>query len=358
VSTALVLGWPWNVKSGALYFGGYPAKAADAASFQPLSEFWGRDANHVFCATSVMRDADVKTFTVLNELYAKDARHAYTIKGQIKDADAASFTAVGSTQHPFDTTNGYAKDKNYVYHTVVGGKACVMKNADPETFAAYGRGWGGDKSSVYWERFRLQGAAPADWRPVGGPHSVSGKNAYCLKKKIRGGDGRHLESLPILDIFGGLWSRDAKWYFRSDEPCDPRQYLDAFRQCFIFRGRVSDVLLSCNETKHVLPADRAESWSVAGHCWISVVCKEWLRMPDIPVSNLPVVGEPFRFGEGLRLTLLYPLTWMAEDRTWIFRPVEDRSRINQPLRLTSIEYWWEDFPLEWLQDLIVAANSP
>jgi hypothetical protein len=308
-----------------------------------------------------MRKADAKTFTILNPLYAKDANHAYTLLGPIKEADAESFEAIGPIEHPFNTFNGYAKDKQFVYHTWTGGKACVLKGADSTSFEPCGNGYGRDKSAVFFQRQKLTGADPADWQHLQGPHSRSGKKGYWLGKRISGADGRTLESLPILDI-STYWCRDEKGYYLADKSDDPRKYLDEYRQCFVFVGKVSNVSLSSKWCRSSLSPDDPESWAIADHAWISVICKEWLQKPDMDIEDteVPKIGEPFKFGEGLHLGLLAPPTWMNEDRIWIFKPAQDHRRVEKRLVLIGIEVWWEYTSLdhlEFFQHLIVAANS-
>jgi hypothetical protein len=357
---ALVPGWPWVVDEGRLYWGMKHVTKADLASFQPLNDFWGRDASRVYCAGSEMRDADLDTFHVLNKLYAKDSRHAYTPLGPIKEADADSFEAIGPIEHPFNTFNSFAKDKRFVYHTWSGGKACILKGADSGSFSPCGHGYGRDESSVYFERKKLASAQSSDWQYIRGPHSRAAKNGYWLGKRISGADGRSLESLPIID--SEYWCRDHKGYYLDDKPGDPRKYLEQFRQCFVFVGKVSSVSLTWKHT-YPLPSDQTDSWSIADHAWISVICKEWLQKPDIEIeaAELPKIGEPFRFGQGVHLGLLAPPDWMNEDRIWIFTPNQDYKRVEKRLVLLSIKVWWEYTSLdqlEFLKDLIVAANSP
>lgn len=336
----LAPGWPWIVSDGRLFFGGmHEVRKADLATFQPLSDWWGRDAKRVYCAVSEIRDADVRTFQVLNSLYAKDARNAYTIKGPIADADASTFEAIGPTEHPFNTTNGYAKDAHCVYHAIEGGKASVIKGADAASFIARDNGYGSDKSTVYFERKKIPGADPQNWRHLRGPHSKSGKNAYILGQRIRGANGDYLESLPILEM-RERWCRDDKGYYRWDQPNDPSAYWKEFRRCFIFVGKVSKVSLTWNRTEPLDPT-RSESWAIADHSWIFVDCKEWIQKPDLAVAETPQLGEPFRFGEGLHLKLLEHRAWMDEDRIWIFRPVPDNQHADRRLMLSSTELWWE-----------------
>ena len=136
---AIIRGWPWCEKDGELYFGGmHHMRYADSSTFEVLSKWWARDSKNVYSAGSVIRGADPESFTVLNELYAKDATRAYTMMGPIKEAHVSTFEAIGDTRHSFGPENGYAKDSRAVYHTTVGGKACLMKAADAATFVPLG----------------------------------------------------------------------------------------------------------------------------------------------------------------------------------------------------------------------------
>jgi hypothetical protein len=354
----LAPGWPWFVRDNQLFFGVQQVRTADIPTFQALSEFWGRDVHRVYCAGSEMRDADVQTFRVLNRLYAEDIRNAYTIKGPIPEADVSSFTAVGPTEHAFDTTNGYAKDSRRVYHTIVGKKACVIKDADAASFASCGNGYGRDDSAVYYERTKMPGADPVHWQHIRGPHSRSETNAYVLGRRIRGANAVCLESLPILDI-SEYWSRDDKSYYYWDKPGDPEDYFKEFRRCFIFLGKVSNISLTWNRTETLDP-HRADSWFIAEHAWISVDCKEWLQEPEVEVAERPRIGEPLRFGEGLHLKLLAPLTWMNEDRIWILKPIQDHRSVEKKLALSSTMVWWEYSALDQLDSTkktIAAAAS-
>jgi DKNYY family len=355
----LAPGWPWFVSDQRLFFGMQEVRRADIPTFQPLNEWWGRDANRVYCAGSEMRGTDLKTFHVLNSLYAMDAHNAYTIKGPIREADASTFSTVGPTEHAFNTTNGYAKDARFVYHTIVGSKASVIKGADASSFKSRGRGYGSDESTVYFERKKMSSADPEKWHHIRGPHSRSEKNAYVLGQRIRGANGNCLESLPILDI-SEYWCRDDKGYYRWDQLGDPEAYLREFRQCFIFLGRVSNLSLTWNPTES-LDSTRSDSWAIAKHAWIMVDCKEWIQKPDLDIAEVPRLREPFKFGAGLHLDLLAPVSWREEDRIWIFKPVQDHQRVERRLVLSSTMTWWEYSSLDQLDSIkktiAVAASA-
>ena len=356
--TYLAPGMFWAVDGQRVLFGDSDIRRADASTFQALTKFWARDAKNVYIVGSEMRSADASTFCVLNELYAKDARSVFTIKGRIPEADVSTFEALGDTEHAFNTTNGYARDVQFVYHTTIGDKACVIKNADVASFTPRGHGYGSDKSAMYFERKKMPGANPAEWRHIRGPHSQSGKNGYVLGQRIRGANGKCLESLPILGI-SEYWSRDDKGYYRWDEPGDPQAYLNEFRQCFIFLGKVSKVSLTWNR---IFPLDPmlSDSWLIAEHAWIHVDCKEWIQKPDVDVTEVPQIGEPFKFGQGLHLELLASRTWMDEDRIWIFKPTQDHHYVEKRLWLSGIDVWWEYLSLDQLDGIrktIAAASS-
>lgn len=346
----LAPGWPWFLSDQRLFFGMQEIRRADIATFQPLNQWWGRDASRVYCAGSEVREADVETFRVLNSLYAKDARNAYTLKGPIREAtDVSAFEVIGPTEHAFNTTNGYARDTHLVYHTIVGGKACVIKGADATSFTSRGNGYGSDRSAVYFERKKIPGADPEKWQHLRGPHSRSGKNAYVLGQRIRGANGNYLESLPILET-SEYWCRDDKGYYRWDQPGDAEAYSKEFRQCFIFQGKVSKISLTWNRTEPLDPAS-LESWAIAEHAWIFVDCKEWLQKPDLDVSEVPRLGEPFKFGVGLHLDLLAPPGWREEDRIWIFKPHQDHQRVERRLVLSSTMTWWEYSSLDQVDSI-------
>lgn len=349
VKSHLSPGLPWLISDQRLFYGAQEIRKADAASFRPLNEWWACDARRVYFMGSEMRKADIETFRLLNSLYAKDAQNAYTFTGPIREVDVPTFDAVGPTEHAFNTMNGYAKDAHYVYHTILGGKACVIKGADPASFTSRGNGYGSDKSTVYFERKKVPAADPEKWQHIRGPHSRSDKNAYVLGKRIRGANGNTLESLPILES-SEMWSRDDKGYYRWDLPSNPQDYLKEFGQCFVFVGRVSKVSLTWNSTESLDPA-LADSWRIAQHAWIFVDCLEWLQKPDLELAEFPKPGEPFKIGEGLHLSLLAPRDWMEEDRIWILKPQQDHQRVEKRLLLWNTHTWWEYSALNQLDSI-------
>lgn len=335
----LVPGWLWFVKDGKVYWGGAEPLKADVQTFRPLSDFWGCDAETVFSAGSRIRDADAKTFHVFNRLYAKDCRRAYTLKGPIPEADAETFEAIGPSRHAFNTTNGYARDRHHVFHTIIGGKACILRDVAPAEFVPCGHGYGRDRTSVFFERKKLPGATPEEWEFLQGPYSRSGQKAFMLGERIRKGRGETFESLPILEM-GQFWARDGQSYFFREAPADPAPYLDALRQCFVFVGRAVDASLTWGQTLTLDPLQE-HSWQVAQHARISVVCNEWLHRPPVDVTEPPEIGKACSIPMGLHLDHLCRREWMHDDRIWILRAQQDPRAIEKRLFLSFANFWWE-----------------
>jgi hypothetical protein len=338
--TYLVPGWSWLVIKEKTYFGTTLIRGADLSTFQPLNSWWAKDAKRVYCAGTAIRGADPETFQVLNELYAKDAQRAYTIQGPIREVtDPSTFIAFGPTDHPFNSANGYAKDANTVFHTTVGGKACVLKNADAASFIARGNGYGSDKTTMYFERRKIKDTDPAEWQYILGPYSRSGSIAYFNGEEIRGIDGEYLQPLPILRM-PSYWCRDQRGYIdHLSGATNPAVYFEDFRKFFIFIGKVSKVELRWEHTS--LDPTKADSWEKAQHAWVHVDGKEWLQRPALDAPGFPRQHEPFRFGEAFHLPLLASLDWMNEDRIWVFHV--DKLDFGKPLQhgFFLMSLWWQ-----------------
>ncbi|WP_425617799.1 DKNYY domain-containing protein [Anatilimnocola sp. NA78] len=321
----LVPGWIWHLRDGALHFGVDPMPRADLSTFVPLSDTWARDATRVYCFSREMRDADISTFRVLNSLYAKDSNFAYTMAGKIKGADAETFEVVGPIGHPFNTFNGYAKDRNQVFFHVQGGKVSPLKGADPNTFRTFGNGFASDASTVYCERTKLHGAKPADWIPLLGPYSRSGGTAYFRNEKIAGARADQLVPLPIIDY--NKWSRAGNDFFCGSQPGDSGEYLAQFRECFVFRGRATNIKLRWMNWQADVQLDPLDpiAWQVAGASSIELVADQWLQQPKVQVKDHPQLGNPI-WVPGTDTELLTEQTWLNEDRVWVLRPVQMKRR--------------------------------
>lgn len=334
---AIVRGWPWSQAEDGIYWGCQKLRGVDHKSFVVLSDAWARDDRSVYSCGSRIRDADPESFRVLNEHYALDKSRVYTARAPIEGADPASFRVVGPTFHDFNVTNGYAVDGSAVYHTEYLYKARVLKSADCRTFRSLGRGYACDDTSVFFEAAKLSSARPDDWRHIAGPHSVSGKHAYWLAKRIKGADGGSLESLPSNS---GGWSRSGSSYFRCDTLADAKVYGSSFSTWFIFIGRVVNLELSCERYDPVSLSD-PDPWRIARHVWVDVQAAKWLQRPQINLRSELTDGQPIRFGEGLRLRSLASPEWRTEERIWILYPVQHPGHREPHMFLYSIDQWWE-----------------
>ncbi len=357
--SVIVRGWPWCEASGKLYFGGmHHIRYADRSTFDVLSKWWARDSKNVYSAGSVIRDADVESFTVLNELYAKDANRAYTMMGPIKGADVSTFTSIGDTKHPCSTYKRYAKDSQAVYHTTKGGKACLMKAADPATFTPLSHGYGCDSKHVFCERTKLPGAKPDEWEFIRGHHSRSAERAFLWNKRIKGARGNSLRSLPMID-FLDIWCRDDKSFFNRTSPANPQDYFLDFLNCFIFVGKVDHVELKCTQDDKEVSVDEPDAWMLAGHAWIYVTPSKWLQKPSMDGVPTPKIGKPVRFGQGMYLDSLTEGNWMDEDRIWMLQAHQDSSHVEPHCFFSCVNVWWEYLHLSelgFITDLIVEAQ--
>ena len=319
----------------------------DRLSREVLSDCWSRDSEYVYSCDTRVKNADPQSFTVLNEHYAVDRERVYTPHSPITEADRSSFRTVGPVFHWFNVSNAYAADESKVYHTEFLYKARVLKTATPKSFRALTHGYGADEKNVYWGWKQLPGAAPADWEFVGGPHSRSGKNAYCFAKKVKGADGRTLTSLPVIDS-GEYWCRTDSSFYNWENAGDGRDYLKKFADCFIFIGRVVNIAIS-DKRRESVPLDNPNRWILANHMWLDVKVSSWLQKPNVVLASPLIDSAPIRFGEGMHFHELSDESWLGGDRIWILKPVQSHRHVQPHLVLEITGNWWESSRLSNLE---------
>lgn len=126
----------------------------DAATFKPLDELFARDARRGYYRGSAVDGSDVASFEPLAGDFAHDALRGY---------HGASFAIVDARDPD------YARDRAHVHHghrelnTPNQGPHPVLRTlrqADPETLRALGRGYAGDATHV-WHRGELMAGVDA-----------------------------------------------------------------------------------------------------------------------------------------------------------------------------------------------------
>ena len=108
------------------YFEGKPVHVADMASMRVIEisreEFWGADSRYIYFNNSRIEGGDPATLEVVTSYIAKDSRHVYYCDSIMADADPATFESCGKF-------SAYCKDKNYVWFC-----SEKVEGADVETF--------------------------------------------------------------------------------------------------------------------------------------------------------------------------------------------------------------------------------
>lgn len=107
------------------YYKGAPLHVKDLATFTVKKceerEFWATDSQYIYYDSLRIEGSDPATFEYLEFYKAKDRLHVYYNGKILPDADPASYVAMGT----------YSKDKSHVWYC-----GELMEGADPATFEA------------------------------------------------------------------------------------------------------------------------------------------------------------------------------------------------------------------------------
>jgi len=129
----------------------------DTSTFQLLGCNYAKDKNNVWLKDVILSKADPITFQILKHSFAKDKNKVWQFDRIIHGVDSATFQLL-DYGHPSD---GYAKDKNNVWHTFSttdydidsGGyptkEHFVLIKADPATFQLLEDKYAKDKNNVW-----------------------------------------------------------------------------------------------------------------------------------------------------------------------------------------------------------------
>ena len=107
------------------YYQGAPIGVADKESFRVLrcdnDVLWASDSRFVYFDSLRIEDSDPATIEVIDTFEAKDKRHVYYFGKILEDADPATYEEMGV----------YSKDRSHVWYC-----GDIVEGADPETFKA------------------------------------------------------------------------------------------------------------------------------------------------------------------------------------------------------------------------------
>lgn len=128
-----VSGWTYSMtpEKSIIYSYGEVLKDVDFASFQPLSDFLGKDKQHIFKNTQViLSEADADTFQLLPDRdFGRDKNRVYYL------ATLNPFAIEGADPDSFEVLDrGYLKDKNHVYHVQQYESVDLMPMVDISSF--------------------------------------------------------------------------------------------------------------------------------------------------------------------------------------------------------------------------------
>ncbi len=155
---------------------------ADAKTFEVLSEYVGKDKDHIYIGARVLDFVDYQSFRCVkghcfdkNNVYelvnADDSLHSPTLK-VINGIDAQTYQTLGTKFYRDNTP--FAKDKNNIYF-----KNKVLKDVDYKTFKVLSRNFYADRNFIYKK--------DSDKKFVNKNHSTEGfinvhKNSFYSKK--------------------------------------------------------------------------------------------------------------------------------------------------------------------------------
>lgn len=308
------LGYSYNARDGAAYWGGARIAGAELETFVPLSHHYAVDARRVYCQDHALRGADRASFRVLNALYAKDDDKVYYYSSVLKDAEASSFEAVGGD---FDgnSVRGYARDRNHVFHVVLTiGKPSIIKSASAATFRALGHGYGTDGSTIFHERTRLQGAKIDSWRYLGSGYSKDAHSVYFLGDRLTSAEAQTFEALPCAMFFG----RDAHRFYRLRDEADLEAYLLEISDVHVMVGTVD---AACVIDEAGDPTTREEiATGTSERLRLTLRCEAWLRHPSPdPAASPGGLLELLTEGPGGRTS------WLGHRCLWLLTRADPKA---------------------------------
>lgn len=139
------------------------AEGLDAASFEALSEEYGRDKDRVYhkivspgeFLVVLLPDADPKTFEVLSRNVARDKNHVWLYERIQPGIDPSTVEIVNR-----DFSVLKDKDSVHYQHDQIAG-------ADPASFRHLGSGYYADRNRAYWSGEPIPDADPATFEVLG-----------------------------------------------------------------------------------------------------------------------------------------------------------------------------------------------
>lgn len=96
-----------------VFYRGNPVDSADPESFEPLSEFIGRDKNHGYYGQLLIENSDGQTFEVVDGNFTRDKNEVYYIDKPLNSTSPETFQIlkIGHGKWAKDANSYYCMDK-------------------------------------------------------------------------------------------------------------------------------------------------------------------------------------------------------------------------------------------------------
>ncbi len=155
------------------YYKGAALHVADMGSFEVLSInedcLWAKDSKFAYHDSTRIDSVDAATFEVINDFYARDSKHVFHSIYLLPEADPKTFQ---------DLEFLYQKDKNHVWYS-----DSIMPEAEPNDFQTkWFYGW--DSKRVWYNGQMLKDADPKTFEVLESGYYAKDKNRVWFHDEI------------------------------------------------------------------------------------------------------------------------------------------------------------------------------
>jgi len=225
------------ISRGGVTLKGTPLKGADPATFRHLYGHWSADRRSVYWSTFRRTKIDAASFEPLNDVWGRDADAVYMTTGKplagvkptefrVYDSGVQTFHAL-RISHP--SIQGYGGDSRRVFfHQETYAGAREVKGADPATLVNLGAGYARDDSKVFFEHRRVRGADPRSFHLPRRFYAADRAAVYRAGHVLEGADPQSFVVLGPGDI--RQFARDRHGYYDGPRRTTRERYIEALTE--------------------------------------------------------------------------------------------------------------------------------
>lgn len=212
--TACGDGGKYEIKDGKVYYTYWTfsfgtqereLNEADAASFESIKNWLGRDDSHVWFKEILIEGADPASVKAEDYPLCRDKHDFYYKETVMHVADMESFRIIKQSEDDF-----WAVDSRYVYRD-----SCRIDDADPKTIEILEMSTAKDKNHVFYFNHILEDADP-DTYEVMGIYSKDKSHVWYCGKLLEDADVATFE----VDNDNYFGAHDKNGKFRNDKRID------------------------------------------------------------------------------------------------------------------------------------------